>query len=804
MWRGQTVTAMRFLTALLLTALVLAGVASAAWDQFQGDPARGATAVMPPGPWDVREVVRLFEPPAVAGGVTAPSFVQYGNGVVGVARAGDGSCLMIQWAPGGTAQQTTLPSCRDPQFAGVLGGRVLVCTWGAAAAAGLQAHDPVTGALAWRVGAQDIGAVAVASHIVWGCTGVVVDTAENVAIAPFGASRDGVHARQHVIAAVTADGSVAWTTFATDDETGEPLGMLFLPRAATLSQSGLAVTGTAQCAGLAGCTAGATTPMATVAYFDRSGQYLGAAWSPRGDGERYAVAAGARTAVRLGTEVVVADPLSPGDATKLRIDGFQQALHGAWQEAGPLVADGRVLFPLREQVVAVSLASPPARDWTWTGLAGRTVHGGFTAGGVAVATWDAADRATLVRLDPASGRVTQVVPLGLAGGSVAAPFWRDGSADQVGLSWVPLGTAGILAVAPDGLAVRIGAATAPTDSPTAIPDTFFPQPAEAVTMHLGAPGAAIAWGDGTVSLADAATEVSHAFSAAGRHDARVTFALADGTTRTRTLPFIVGGVPAQGDSERFPTATLEPPYPAPGMPFTMTLAATTPIVEAFVSWGDGAQEHVAPQALTVILTHTYEAVRRYDAVVTVVYNDGHAATDEIEMQVGGPFEDNFWQRAFAPENQDTTWGIIGIALAVVGGSIGLYVRWRRRSQFMKARQRIDDIRRLSRHEPLAALAELRDARTDMRSLHDRSRLDDSQYQIVRDACEDVLKRIMVLVLDPMRGALSRPFQQQLAAAQHDGALDLDESAELHAALAAEPITHEQREMLGRLLDAWAS
>lgn len=789
------------LVALAAVALIAAGGAAGAWDQFQGDAARRAEAVAPTGAWDVREVFRLFDAPATGGGLTSPAFVAWSGGVAGVVRTGDGGCALVTWTPGAAPRQQLLPDCQEPRFQGILAGRALVCTWGPADQAGLQAHDLQTGERAWRVSVEELGAIAIAADITWGCNGSAVDGAGGRVLAAFGASRDNVHARQHLVASIGSDGSVHWTSMATDDQSGEPLGLLLLPRSVTRSESGVAVVGTANCGGLEGCTALATTPVSAVAYFDLSGQYLGVAWSARGDGERYAVAAGARTAVRLGNEVVIADPLAPGSATRLRIDGFQQPLVGAWQEAGPLALEGRVLFPLREQLVAVTM-TPPARDWTWVGLADHTVHGGFAAGGgaLAVAAWNS-DDARLVRLDGATGRVTQVLDLPLPGGSLVAPEWRDGAADQVGLSWIPLGTAGVLAVSPDGTAARIGAASATTA--TAAPDTFFPQVTQAVTVRLDAPGATIAWGDGAVTLAGSQTEATHAFASAGRQETRVTFPQADGTTQTRVLPFVVGGGPTPGGSGRFPSWTVDPSYPAPGTPATVTLSATEPIVEAFVAWGDTAQEHVTPQAATVTLTHTYSAPGRYPLAITVVYADGHAAADEREVQIGGPYKDGFWQRAFAPENQDTTWGIIGIALAVVGGSIGLAVRWRRRSHFMHARQRVETIRRLSRHEPLAALAELRDARADMRSAHDRGRLDDAQYQIVRDACQDLLNRIMVLVVDPMRGVLSDSFQQRLAAAQHDGAIDVDESADLHAALATEQLTDAQRATLRRLLDAWA-
>lgn len=239
-----------------------------------------------------------------------------------------------------------------------------------------------------------------------------------------------------------------------------------------------------------------------------------------------------------------------------------------------------------------------------------------------------------------------------------------------------------------------------------------------------------------------------------------------------------------GNASRAPRIAPSTAYPPAGGRVEIPLAAGDGLVRYVVAWGDGAIEDVEPGATA---GHAYPRAGRQTLRVTAVFTDGLTATSVASIDVGAtpPPELTALQKAFAPENENFTFGILGIAITVLGAAVTI---GRARARFARLERElaaVEEIRLLSTSDPRAAVLALKAYRERLPADLARGRIDDSQYHVLDLRSARLLKVLRTRMVAPYDGRLSARYHRQLDAAFEDAILQPAEADALVAALEAE-------------------
>ena len=248
-----------------------------------------------------------------------------------------------------------------------------------------------------------------------------------------------------------------------------------------------------------------------------------------------------------------------------------------------------------------------------------------------------------------------------------------------------------------------------------------------------------------------------------------------------------------------PRLALSHEYPAPGDLVSLRVEDPQPGASYFVAWGDGA---VDEEASSPSWTHRYGDEGARTARVTARFPDGRTATAEVVVRVGAapPPELTALQRAFAPERQDLTFGVLGLALTLVGGGFAVLARRRRHGRLHEELRLLEGIRERGRREPEAALRALGAYRERLLRDVGAQRLDDAQLHTLDARADVVFHALRTRLLGPLAGRLGADFRHALDVVLHDGVVEPDELAALRALLEAERgLPDEERARLAALL-----
>jgi hypothetical protein len=738
-------------------AVLIASPTALAWDQLRGGPERGGVATVPGAPLDV---VASFA--TIADDVRATQHLHawYGQGFVAtpggwLAEHHDptvhGNCTLVRVTDPlrGAFESTPLPPCNFGGFDAydARDGLLLLCAEGTNDAPVLLALDARTLEVRWDVRpGRDLGATApslgealfaIGFDFNWYCSGSAIDLEGGEVVVPF---TEGAGFHNRVASIELATGRVRWWTevpaslvyaghgagVPSPPATVEGSGFGFGPQVATLTTSGVLVTGVLFCAQCA-----SDLVQRGIAWLTREGAFVGGvAASPTEEGDlvpggsQWAASAGSLGAVAMGRRLLLIDPQSAQPVLRAPLDTLEPlntecAASGnvAPESAGscsraewvaPVWWQKTILVPVVHSVTAFSDVDLSKR-WAWTEGLDWFVHDILVsnAGSASVLLSRGGEndtQAEVVQLSMQTGDVLQKLPL---------PDPRPGLNGWAG-RLQPLPGEGLLVVRADGHLYALG--PAPADRVPALRlSGAFPRPGEAVSLQVEPGG---------------------------------------GGSLTRVL----------------------------------------------VGWGEGPIEELAPGQLA---QHTYGAPGPREVVVTAVYADGRTGTATALVHVGGtpPQELTLLQQAFAPDNQNLTFGLVGIALAAGGGLVALERRHRRRGRMGRELARLEELRALGEARPAQALRELGAYRAGLHAALGEGNLDEAQYGALETRAARLAAPLRRRVLAAWEGRASPRFLRLLDAALEDGVLSAAEAGALREAMRGERLSARQREELAGLLGA---
>jgi hypothetical protein len=756
---------------LLLVALLILPSANA-WDQLHGGADRGAAAIIPERPLDVVRYRDLLPPNEDISTVIGPNLLATPRGLAGVARDNvTGDCTLFTVAQDGLGEVARVP-LQDCHAAWLQGydaatDAILLCSIESATGPVFQARDARDGSLRWSVQPQrDLGVVDSSAVAFWGCSGVAFDFPARLAVAPFLNARTGLDAWRHRVAAVDLDtGAVAWVTEVpmTSPVSGGLLlptapvdgaSPYFIPLSATLTTNGVLVTAIIICPEVVTCDVppvdGSRQPapfQTGVAWLNRTGAVQGMAFSredPRGrdadamatgrtaGGAFWATTFGPLGAASLGGYITLINPEDKDWLSSVPLSTIERSAWGVDSLAAPVWTPDTLLVPFYRTLTAFDPIDLSKR-WAWA-----TRESG----------WLVLDIATT------------------PSGSVYVLVGESRRSSQAGYGMQSNQT----------MVVKLDGATGSEIQRVPVTSELW----MTTERELAIPGIGIgfAWPRPPVlvPLDDG-------------------FAVVDLKGHMAVL--------GDGDSGRRPILHVDGAYPAAGIP--VTLQVETPAGRAatriLIRWGDGAQGETtggnatAPATAGFTFRHAFGAPNRHEVLVTAVYGDGLTGTASAIVDVGGtpPPDLNLVQQAFAPDNQNLTFGLLGVVIALLGGLYAIWGRRRRRSSLRRHMAELAALYEAHRHEPRECEARLQGERERLRERLLGGRIEEGQFAVLERRIDELTGRVRLANVDEELAFLPHGMVLTLHDMLADGRVTPYERARFLRALKDAPgLTTDQR------------
>ncbi len=767
--------------AVLLTLLVLTPTA-AAWTQLRGDGPRSSTATLPGGPLDVLATRPLLPNGSILGGLVlgalGPGLVDTPHGWLGIGydpSSGVCTLLRIQDPLAGEIERVELDTCSrgSVQAYDPVRDQVLVCSLDSRDGAVFQARDPATGELLWGLPPAPTATQTRTAEDgpPWFCGGAAVDAQAGVAVVPslsfIGPPDEFVPlfpSLDHVISWIDLDQGAHRSThtvpgfsFADPGMAGSPEGVCtfldppedaclrdgmgadFWPMAVTTTAFGFVATGIVMCPG---CDLGWETAAAW-------GSEAGIVGTLTARSSTYWI----DEEDRSGRQAPVSGSIfaaSDGRLASFTLGGRAVLVNP--QEGSPLAA------------AELQTMDPPPRGGT------------FTAG----PAW-LPDELVL----PLRQSITAVDPLDL---STRWPWSHE----------------------PDWVVGDILASTSGFVHALTGPDSLDPSPDEGVLAVLDVDDGRV------VQVLPIPVAGIYRFpgSSPGEEvvDHPVNLHVAS-TPRLVPLDGIglavvdhAGNLTILGPraSDGLPVVTPGSSYPGTGEPVTLTLtpATNTPLREIRVAWGDGGSNILEPDQPA---THTYTDGGDYEVRATLVHQDGTTATGTTTIHVGAtpPPETNLVETAFQRENQDLTFGLLGIAVALGGGLVAVGRRRSRRSRLERELEAIDQAYNRTRPDPPQCEHALRERRAHVQGLALDGKLDEGQVSLLERRIDELGRELRLTALDDRFSFLPHGMVVALRDMLADGRISSWEREHVLRALEEdEVLTQEQKETVRELVDGW--
>lgn len=709
--------------ALILVSLGPLAAVSAQWTQLRGDPGRSEAMPAHAGFLDVVGVDAPLPPGYSIAGRFGPYAVAAGGEMHVIGHGSDGACLLASGTAGHYRAQS-LAECKDGSLQGYAPKHdlFLICMPGDGTQPILAAYHS-DGSLAWaKIPQRDFPAdpgtpALVEQRLNWSCQGAAL--LDDVAVVPFVAASGGVPGVRHGIANVTlADGTINWfrpvPLSAGVAATGQPAdpGMDFVPWVVTASSHGFVVTGVVSCSAKTLCHSAGNAVAS----------YAGAvAWMD---------AQGSVKSLYVSRPRIEADPNSDQPAW---LPSLASAFGAAHADRVAVLAGQTLLLlvpDLDKPLLSAPLAtteSPESLAW-WPGptWAGETVlvptdHDVVSVSGSDLREqwrWSMDRRWSVVDLaTDASGRIHILLVRLDAGSLVCTP-----GANVMG----------------EALLVDLNRAGNEVSR--------LPIPA---STRCGAPSAA---------------------SLSSWLQAPAFLALPDGLGvvdgRGRVFALGTGQGPSLAASDLYPplAGSVDLRVGSVGQPQTVWL-----------DWGDGTRmDAVWPVgAADLPFNHSYNDLGPHIVAVTLVQPDGTTGTATLTLDIGGtppptPLQLNPIQRAFSQENQNTTWGVLGLAVALTGVVVGALRVGRRRNRMRRALGQVAALRDAAVGDPQKALLELHDLRGRLRDRIETGYFDHGEANLLEGRVASAAKGALFLAIAPFRDQLTPAYQAMLVGFFEDG------------------------------------
>lgn len=245
-------------------------------------------------------------------------------------------------------------------------------------------------------------------------------------------------------------------------------------------------------------------------------------------------------------------------------------------------------------------------------------------------------------------------------------------------------------------------------------------------------------------------------------------------------------------------------YPAPGEQVTIDASGAEPgafgeATRYMVDWGDGT---VTGWQESPMFTHTYNETSEHEAQVYAGNAANQTSSTVVTMNVGG--EEPSWVGDQFQHHQDRTYGVLGLAVAVTGGAIGVARRYRERSRLQEELEALEDGFEDTRGNvgECEALLETRKARA--RSLVLDGVLTEEQFGVIESRIGELRSQLRTELLDERLQFLPHGMVQSLKGMLADGEISAWEQDTFERLLEEDETLNEaQRETVRRLLERWS-
>lgn len=249
------------------------------------------------------------------------------------------------------------------------------------------------------------------------------------------------------------------------------------------------------------------------------------------------------------------------------------------------------------------------------------------------------------------------------------------------------------------------------------------------------------------------------------------------------------------DQERFPpvgeNVTLDLSDTEPG--------AFGPATRYRVDWGDGTVDGWQDSPT---FRHAYDEPGNHTARLMVGNDANQTAITFVTMRVGQT-EPNFIETAFKQENQEMTFGILGIAMALGGGLIGVARRYRERSRLQEELDAIDALFEETKHRPAECEAQLTERKAHARGLLTDGYLTEEQFGVIENRIEELKRELRLGAVEQEFAFLPYSLVTALREMLEDGRVTRMEKDGFLTALQADEMIHpEQKALVRERIEQW--
>ncbi len=242
------------------------------------------------------------------------------------------------------------------------------------------------------------------------------------------------------------------------------------------------------------------------------------------------------------------------------------------------------------------------------------------------------------------------------------------------------------------------------------------------------------------------------------------------------------------------SVALEVPQPEPG--------AMGPATRYMVDWGDGT---VTDWQEDPVFTHTYDEEGEVTARVIAGNDANQTSSSFVTMNVGEetPTEPTWLSQRFEPDNQDMTFGVLGILVAVTGGAVGVTQRYRKRSRLQDELEAIDEAYAATHERPMECEAQLNERKAYARGLVLNGELDEQQFSVIEQRIEELLKGIRMGAMEDEFDFLPYGLVKRAREMLADGTVSsLEREAFLQAVEEDDVLSSDQTAAVRERIEAW--
>lgn len=247
-------------------------------------------------------------------------------------------------------------------------------------------------------------------------------------------------------------------------------------------------------------------------------------------------------------------------------------------------------------------------------------------------------------------------------------------------------------------------------------------------------------------------------------------------------------------------------YPAPDQTVTVDVGQTASSALADdvayrIDWGDGRID----TGIGPTFTHAYDEPGDHIALVTANNSAGQSSVEALTFHVGGspPVAPNLVARAFANENQDLAFFVLGLVATGTAGVFGVMRMQRRRKRLARELAAIEEIYQMTHLKSSECETALAERLVRARTLLLEGDLDENQLGVVERRIEELSRKVRIETIDEQMGFLPVSMARKLRALLVDGRVERWERQHFVEALEQDAhLTPDQKTRVRALIDEW--